>query len=172
MYVRTQMPKHTRACLLVGFCSSSGYTLLNNVAAPGAPEFYSSDGFVATLEQGAAGGGKMFDFLSYASTHPAAPPTHNLPTPSGYPAHLPIQPALLPCPPRTPALPALPALIAGRRVAAAPLSSLPTPSVRYARGPARPPSPPAPPPAPPSPPPGAAKSTYDGSTDESCCTRR
>ena len=81
MYVRTQMPKHTRACLLVGFCSSSGYTLLNNVAAPGAPEFYSSDGFVATLEQGAAGGGKMFDFLSYASTCPVPgfffPPPYN-----------------------------------------------------------------------------------------------
>ena len=94
MYVRTQMPKHTRACLLVGFCSSSGYTLLNNVAAPGAPEFYSSDGFVATLEQGAAGGGKMFAFLSYAST--TLPP--HRPTTCPHPrATLPTYPSSPPC---------------------------------------------------------------------------
>ena len=111
MYVRTQMPKHTRACLLVGFCSSSGYTLLNNVAAQEAPEFYSSDGLVATLEQGAAGGGKMFDFISYA-TLPTELPLLPLPCPPCPPsATLPVLPTLLLCPPSPPCLPCLPCLL-------------------------------------------------------------
>ena len=85
----------------MGFCSSSGYTLLKNVAASGAPEFYSTDGFVATLEQGAAGGEKMFDFISYATLpHPAAPFT----LPTLYTTPVALSPhALLPCPDRGPA---------------------------------------------------------------------
>ena len=116
MYVRTQMPKHTRSCLLVGFCSATGYTLLKNVAASGAPEFYSTDGFVATLEQGAAGGNKMFDFISYA-TLPTLPP---------YP---PCPPSiLLPCR-LTPSCPALTARPPGRS-SAPPLPPPQRPQVR------------------------------------------
>ena len=102
----------------MGFCSSSGYTLLKNVAASGAPEFYSTDGFVATLEQGAAGGEKMFDFISYATLpHPAAPFT----LPTLYTTPVALSPhALLPCPDRGPAgsqqRPPAPPMPSGTRV--------------------------------------------------------
>ena len=89
------MPKHTRNCLLVNFCSSSGYHIISNVAAAGVPAFYTQK--VAQLEQGAAGADKMFDFLVYA---PAARPSL-LPCPPLRPVPLlsPAQPSpALPCP--------------------------------------------------------------------------
>ena len=93
VYLRTDMPKHTRNCLLVNFCSSSGYHIISN--APGALELYTQK--EAQLEQGAAGADKMFDFLVYA---PAARPSL-LPCPPLRPVPLlsPAQPSpALPCP--------------------------------------------------------------------------
>jgi len=57
VYLRTSMPKHTRACLMVDYCAITGYTLVQESNS-------SWNNFIGTLEAG-VGAEAMFHFLAH-----------------------------------------------------------------------------------------------------------